>query len=169
MSRMSIDEPLRIKRSRRRMIISDRGKVGATSGWTVGAATNVGRLATMAASQTAGTLVVPINGLFWGDRITGYHLIGQIESAGNAVTLDAALHEVIAAAADLSAGAVSGSSMTQISVTADTQIDRSNSYKELTTPKVVGEMGALYLLITGTTLGSTDIDLAAVAIEVQQM
>ena len=169
MSRMSIDNPLRIKRSKRRLLVNDRAKVGAASGWTVGAATNVSRMATMAASQTAGTLVVPIHGLFWGDRITGYHLIGQIESAGNAVTIDAALHEAIAAAADISAGAVSGSSMTQLSVTADTQVDRSNAYKELTTPKVVGEMGVLYLLITATTLGSTDIDLLGVAIEVEQM
>lgn len=168
MSVSSLNEPVLFKRSRRRLIVNDRAKVGAASGWTVGAATNVSRMATMAASQTAGTLVVPIHGLFFGDKITGYHLIGQIESGGNAVTIDAALHRAIAAAADISAGAISGSSMTQISVVADTQIDRSNSYKELTTPEVVGEMGVLYLLITATTLGSTDIDLLGVAIEVQQ-
>ena len=169
MSRMSIDEPLRVKRSKRRLLVNDRAKVGATAGWVVGAATNVSRMATCPASQTASTLVVPIHGLFWGDRITGYHLIGQIESAGNGVTIDAVLHEAIAAAADITAGAVTGSSMTQLSVTADTQVDRSNAYKELTTPKVVGEMGCLYLLITATTGASTDIDLIGVAIEVQQM
>ena len=169
MSRMSIDEPLRVKRSMRRLIVNDRAKVGATAGWTVGAATNVSRMATCAAGSTAATLVVPIHGLFWGDRITGYHLMGQIESAGNGVTIDAALRRVLAAAADVADAAVTGSSMTQLSVTADTQVGRSNAYKELTTPEVVPEMGVLYLLITATTGASCDIDLLGVAFEVQQM
>lgn len=169
MGRQAIDEPLRVKRSRRRLIINDRAKVGGTAGWVVGAATNVSRMGTVAASQTAGTLVVPIHGLFWGDRITGYHLMGQIESAGNTVTVDAALHNLIAVAADSTTAAVTGGGMTQLSVTADTKMDRSNTYKELTTPVVVPEDGVLFLLITATTGASTDIDLIGVAIEVQQM
>lgn len=169
MTHQNIDEPQRVKRSFRRLIVNDRAKVGATAGWVVGAATNVSRMATCPASQTASTLVVPIHGLFFGDRITGYHLMGQIESAGNGVTIDAALHKATAAAADIVAGAITGTSMTQLSVTADTQVDRSNAYKSITTPEVVGEMGCIYMLITATTGASTDIDLIGVAIEVQQM
>lgn len=168
MSRSTILEPLAIKRSKRRRLLFT-AKVGGTAGWVVNAATDVSRMATMAASQTAGTLVVPITGLAVGDRITGFHLVGQIESGGNAVTVDAALKKTTAAAADIANAAVTGGAMTQVSVTADTQLDRSNAYKELTTPEVVGEGNGYYILITATTLGSTDIDLIGVDVEVQEM
>ncbi len=47
----------------------------------------------MAASQSAGTLVIPIGGLHIGDTITGFKVIAQVESAGNVVTIDADLME----------------------------------------------------------------------------
>lgn len=132
-------------------------KVGTTSGWVVGAANNLGLLATCPASQTGSTLVIPLTGVFnVGDTITGVHLVGQIESAGNAVTLDMALRKMTAAAADVSDASVA--SMTQLSVTADTIISSSNAGITGLT-EVVGADETFYLLVTATTLGATDIAL----------
>lgn len=131
--------------------VGTRGKVGAGAGWVVGAATDLPYLATMAASQTAGTLVVPIDGLRIGDTITAFKIIGQIESGGNAVTLDADLRAVTNVAAeptDASIGAI-----TQVSATADTAV----AAEKTGLSEVVTSGKSYYLLITGTTLGSTDI------------
>jgi hypothetical protein len=51
--------------------IGTRAKVGGAAGWTVAAGDNLPCATTMAASQTAGTLVIPIDGLHLGDTITG--------------------------------------------------------------------------------------------------
>lgn len=141
-------------------------KVGGTSGWVVGAATNVGRMATCPASQTASKLVIPLNGLKVGDTITSFHLIGQIESAGNIVTVDADLRKLTAAAADLSDASVD--TITQLSVTADTIMSEVNTSKTLGTPEVVGADESFYLVITATTNASTDIDLMGAAVVVTE-
>lgn len=65
-----------------------KAKVGATAGWVVAAADNVA-LVTCPASQTASTLVLPLHNLNVGDTITGFSLVGQVESAGGTVTIDA--------------------------------------------------------------------------------
>lgn len=136
-------------------------KAGATAGWTVAAGANIA-LATCAASSTAATLVVPITGLKVGQKITGFHLIGQIESAGGTVTVDAQLRKHTSAAADV-ADALVGS-ITQVSVTADTILSASNSLKDLTAPEVVGEDETFYVLVTATTAASTDVALQGVAL-----
>lgn len=131
-------------------------KVGGTAGWVVGAASNI-NLATCPASQTGSKLVIPVTGLKVGDRISGFHLVGQIESAGGAVTLDADLRKHTAAAADVSDASVG--SMTQLSVSADTIISATNAIKQITTGEVVGEDETFYLVLTATTAASTDIAL----------
>lgn len=153
-----------IRTSQKKLFVQG-AKVGATSGWVVNAATNVGRMATCPASQTASTLVVPINGLKVGDTITGFHLIGQIESAGGTVTVNADLRKLTSAAADLVDASVG--TMTQLSVTADTIMSSSNTTKGSLT-EVIGADETFYILITVTTAASTDIDLQGVAIIVTE-
>jgi hypothetical protein len=129
-----------------------RAKVGGAAGWVLGAANNLPYVATMAASQTAGTLVIPLDNLKVGDTITGFRIVAQVESAGNAVTIDAALRAVTNVAAEPTDAAI-GSGMTQVSVIADTAVSQAKT--GLT--EVVTSGKSYYLLVTATTLGSTDI------------
>jgi hypothetical protein len=134
-------------------LIGTRAKIGATAGWAVGAADDLGYMATMAASQTGGTLVIPVDGLQVGDTITGFGLIGQIESAANAVTLDADLRKHTAVAADPTDA--SAGTIVTISVTEDTKLDSTQGKTGLT--EVVAADCTYYVLVTATTLASTDI------------
>lgn len=162
MSRSSIVEPLRFERSARKVTLNvGDAKAGATAGWAVRGAANTS-LATLPASQTSSTLVVPVHGLKVGDVITGFYLLGQIESAANTVTVDAELRKHTSAAADVADASVA--SMTQISVTADTAINKSNSRKA-SLSEVINEDETLYVLITGTTGLSTDVALQGVVVE----
>jgi hypothetical protein len=141
-------------------------KVGGTAGWTVGGgAVNTGLMATMAASQTAGKLVIPLPWLKVGDIITGFHAVGQIESAGGTVTLDLDLRKHTAAAADVADASVGA--ITQLSVTADTIISADNSRKA-DLSETVGVDESFYILATGTTAASTDIALQGVCIEMTE-
>lgn len=146
-----------------RRIINTGAKIGGTAGWTLGGGTvNTGLTATMAASQTAGKLVIPITGLKVGDRITGFGAIGQIESAGGAVTFDLELRKMTAAAADVADASVG--TITQVAVTADAII----SSQKAGLDEVVGEDESFYLLATGTTAASTDIALQAATLTVTE-
>ena len=136
-------------------------KVGATAGWVVGAAANV-FLATLPQSQSGSTLVIPIQGLKVGDTITGFGLIGQVESAGGAVTIDANLRSQTSAAADITDASVA--SITQIAVSADTAVNATQDKGSLT--EVVTNDKTYYLLITATTAATTDIALAGFAVTV---
>lgn len=144
----------------RQHVISQHAKVGATSGWAVNAADNIAYLATCPASQTASTLVVPVSGLLVGDKITAFSVVGQIESAGNTVTLDADLRKHTAAAADPSDASVG--SITQISVTADTAVATSKTGLSET----VAADETFYVLLTATTGASTDIALMGITLTV---
>ncbi len=135
--------------------IGTRAKVGGTAGWVVGAANDLPYVGTMAASQAAGTLVIPIDGLRIGDVITGFKINAQVESAGNAVTIDAALRAVTNVAADPTDALIGA--MTQVSVTADTAVASSKTGLSET----VTSGKTYYLLITATTLAATDIILQA--------
>ena len=152
----------RITRTGYQIQVGTRAKVGGTAGWVVAAATDLPYVATMAASQTAGTLVIPIDGLHIGDTITAFTITAQVESGGNAVTIDAALRAVTNVAAeptDASIGAI-----TQVSVTADTAVSASKTGLA----EVVAAGKNYYLLITATTLGSTDIILLNPVVTVTQ-
>ena len=156
-----------LTRTSQKRLIQVGAKVGATSGWVVNAADNKNSLARLPASQSGSTLVIPISGLKVGDTITSYHLVGQIESAGGTVTVDAAIRKQTAAAADLTDAALTSGSITQLVVTADTIISATNA-AATPTADVVGADETFYVLITATTAGSTDIDLQALAIVVTE-
>lgn len=133
-----------------------RCKVGTTAGWVVNAANNTGTIATVAASQTSSTLVMPIDGLQIGGTITGYKVAASINSAGGAVTLDCALRTLtIAAGATATDAAVASGSITQIAVSAATAATA--TVTGLAT--VVTSGVSYYLLLTATTAASTTIEL----------
>ena len=138
-------------------------KVGATAGWVVAAAANTA-LVTCPASQTAATLVIPIKvPLKVGWTITGFSIIAQIESAGGAVTLDAALRKQTNVAGDVTDASVGA--ITQVSVTADTASTASKT--GLTEVVAVGE--TFYILVTATTAASTDIVLQGITLTVSEI
>lgn len=144
----------------RKIILVRGAKVGATVGWVVAAADNLGLMATLPASQTASTLVVPFPNLRVGDTIRSFHLIGQVESAGQTVTIDAALRKITAAAADVVDAAVA--SMTQLALTADAILSATNTEKTLS--EVVVDGVTYYFLITVTNGSATDIALQGLGV-----
>lgn len=154
-----------VKRYSQKRLINTGAKAGTTAGWVVNAGDDLGLLATVPQSQTASTLVIPISGLKVGDTITGFHLVGQIDSAGNTVTLDADLRSLTAAAAghtDASVGAI-----TQVSVTADTALSSANTEKASLT-QAVGATTTFYVLVTATTGATCDIEIQGVAVTVTE-
>lgn len=138
------------------------GKAATATGWATAAVDEL-PLATLAASKTGSKLLIPIPNLVVGDVITGFHLIGQIESAGGTVTLDCDLRKTTAAAADVTDASIA--TMTQLSVTADTAVTVSNTAKTGLSETVAADC-SYYLLIAGTTASSTDIALQAAAVTV---
>ena len=151
-------------------ILYQDGKVGATAGWTVRAAADTW-MSTMAQNGTGSTLVLPLPGLQVGDLIVGYHLLGQIDSAGNTVTLDVDLREFVPAVGASAAAALSGTGMTQVSVSADTKLDINNTQKKLTDANRVRirEDRSLFALITGTTGATTDVELLGLVLYVKRV
>lgn len=145
------------------LVIPAHGKAGATAGWTVAAAANRSG-ALLPASQTNSTLVIPINGLAVGDIITGFSLAGQIESAGGAASITAELRSLTVAAADLTDASV-GAMAAPLAVTADTAMSSVNAVKSGLSDTVAANE-TFYVLITGTTAGATDIDLASIILYV---
>lgn len=135
----------------RKLLLGTRAKVGGTPGWVVGAADNLPYLATLPASQTGSKLVVPLTGLPIGATITGFKIHAQIESAGGTVTLDADLRAVTNVAAEPTDASIG--TMTQVSVTADTAV----AQEKTGLTEVVTSGKSYYLVLTGTTAGSTDI------------
>ncbi len=134
-------------------------KVGATAGWVITAGTDK-YSATLPASQTASTLVIPINGLEVGDTLTAVDVIGQVESGGNAVVITMDVRKLTAAAADLTDASLATDSL-GAGVTADTILSSANlGVTGLT--EVIAADETVYVLLTATTLGSTDIDIMSI-------
>jgi hypothetical protein len=142
--------------------ICGNAKVGATAGWVVTGSTNIGH-ATLPASQTNSTLVVPVEGLHQGDMITAWAVCGQVESAGNNVTLTGDLRKLTNAAADNTDASVSTDNVGTL--TADTILSASNLGAGSLT-EVVAADESFYILLTGTTAASTDIDITHARITV---
>ena len=150
---------------KRTVVCMAHGKVGATAGWT----TNVNKgSAQCPASQTGSTFVIPITGLGTGDIITGFTVLGQLESAGGTATLDADFRKLTAAAADLTDASIG--TITQISKTADYLIHDSKTF---TTPELVSTSTTIgtgyYVLFTATTAALTDIDLIGVQVNLERV
>lgn len=152
----------RITTSQRRVIpVCGNAKVGATAGWVVTAGTNICH-ATLPASQTNSTLVVPIPCNI-GDTVTAVSATGQVESAGGAVTLTMSIRKLTTAAADNTDAQLGTDDVG--SLTADTVLSSANlAVTGLT--EVVAEGETLYALFTGTTAASTDIDLTGLVVTV---
>lgn len=125
-------------------------KAGTTAGWVVKGGNNLYE-ATLPASQTGSTLVIPISGLKVGWTVTAFKVQAQIESAGNTVTLDADLRKQTNAAGDPTDASVGA--ITQVSVTADTKVEDAKTGLA----EVIAADEWLYLLVTSTTAASTDV------------
>ena len=131
--------------------IADQGSTGTD--WVVDPLTATGVMATLAASLTAETMIIPISGLTVGDTIKAFTIHAQIESGGNTVTIDADLRNIDNTAADpvdASVGAI-----TQVSVTADTAVATAKTGLS----HVVLATDSYYILITATTGATTDIQM----------
>lgn len=162
---MHVSEVQKLMASRSKtIVVQTPPKVGTTAGWVVGAANNLGKMATIPASQTSSTLVVPVTGLKVGDTITDFHLNGSIQSAGNAGTIIADLRSLTAAAAGATDASV-GVMAAPLSVTANTVVSAANAVKTGLT-HVVAEGESFYVLITSTTGASVTEELQSVNIGV---
>ena len=136
-------------------------KVGATAGWVITAGTDK-YSATLPASQTSSTLVIPITGIHVGDTVTAVDVVGQVESAGNTVTMTMDVRKLTAAAADLTDASLATDNL-GAGVTADTILSSANlGVTGLT--EVLAADESLYVLITATTAASTDIDLMSIVV-----
>ena len=115
----------------------------------------------LAASSTSKTMVFQVPGLNVGDKVTGFRIVGQGESAGGTATLDADFRKNtkgVAAIADASVGAI-----TQLSITADSAVDEE---KIFTTAEVIAADSQYYVLVDGTTAASTDFDITGIEVDV---
>lgn len=141
-----------------------RPKVGATAGWDVSPAGNVGLMATLAAGNAGSTMVVAVFPLAHGQTIRSFSLSGSIQSGGNAATLDASLRKITAAAA----GGVDAlvASMTQLAVNANTIVSSANALKD-GLAEVVVEGVSYYILITATTGAACTMQLQDIDITVE--
>ncbi len=136
-------------------VLHTRAKVGAGAGWVIDAANDTAVLATLVAGQADATMVIFLDNLEVGDTITAFGLVGQLESGGNAVTIDANLRVLTAVAADITD--VSIDTITTISETGDYKIDDEKAGLS----QVVTAEKTFYILVDATTLGATDIAMMA--------
>lgn len=144
--------------------ICGNAKAGATSGWVITGGTNICH-ATLPASSSGSTLVVPITGLQIGDRLHAVAATGQVESGGNNVTLVMSIRKLTtAAAANVDAQLGTDNVGT---LTADTVLSSENLYVD-GLAEDVAEGETLYALFTGTTAGSTDIDLTGLVVTINR-
>lgn len=145
--------------------ICGNAKVGATAGWVITGGTNICH-ATLPASQTNSTLVVPITNMGIGDTLTAVSVQGQVESAGGNVTLTMDVRKQTNAAADNTDASLGTDNVGTL--TADTKITSAElGVTGLT--EVLAADESLYVLLTGTTAASTDIDLTHIIITVTEI
>jgi hypothetical protein len=145
--------------------ICGNAKVGATAGWVVTAGTNMCH-ATLPASQTGSTLVVPISGVNVRDVVTAVSTGGQVESAGGNVTLVMSVRKLTNAAGDNADAEIGTDNVGTL--TADTALSAANLGVTLGTAEALAADESLYVLFTGTTAASTDIDLTHLLVTVRR-
>lgn len=140
-------------------------KVGATAGWLVPAAADAAHVAALPASQTNSTLIIPINiPLKVGWTITAWTINGQIQSGGNTAVLNAKLYEHVEATAGFSNAAI-GSGMTTLTKTGQYKVVDG----EASLTEVVALGDSYYLLVTGTTAATTDIEICGITVTVSEL
>jgi hypothetical protein len=149
--------------SRNRTISTGTAKAGTTAGFVVAAGNNISTV-TCPASKTASTLVMPIDGLMLGDKITGFSLAGAMASTG-AGTLDCALYSQTPAAAGTMTNTLI-QSMTQIVIAANGVINNANSGTILAADTTVQDGVTYYLLLTATTDSATSLIITGAALTV---
>ena len=126
----------------------------SAAGWVVDG------FAALPASKTAAAVIIPIHASV-GDTIESYKVIGQIDSAGGAATLDAVLYRVTEAVGGFTSTNIGA--ITQVSATADTLV---GSSKTLATPEVVALGASYFVSVTGTTAASTDIEVISIEVTI---
>lgn len=150
-----------IKRtSQKRLSPANLGHVGATAGFVVRAASDTD-LATVPASQSASTLVIPIGGLKVGDTITGFHLIGELTSGGGSVTVDCSLYKHTAGSGSDPAASIQA--MAQLVASANQLFDEVATLTQLSTPEVVAQDKSYFYLVKVTTASACTVSLQAAA------
>ena len=141
--------------------ICGNAKVGATAGWVITAGTNICH-ATLPASQTGSTLVIPISGLEIGDTLTAVDMHGQVESGGNVVSTTISVRKITTAAAAITDAELGTD---QASYAEDTIMSGTTlGVSGLT--EVLAADESFYVLLTATTAASTDIDLTHMVVSV---
>lgn len=144
-------------------VFYDKGTVGATSGWVVGAADDAGAQYTLPASQTSSTLKIPCTALHAGDRIQKFFITGGATSAGNGVTLTANLRALSAASGGISDASIASGSIT---VSGNTKFDSANTL--FTGAATITQGTQYYMLITGSNGASTAVTLNGVGLLIDQ-
>jgi hypothetical protein len=137
-------------------------KVGTTAGWVVGAANNLGKMATLPAGQAGSTLVVPLGPFKVGDTITAFGLEGSLQAGGNHATIIGDLRVLTAAAAgatDASVGVMGAA----LDVVGNTIMNTANAGKS-GLAHVIVEGESFYMLITATTGAACTEELQAVQV-----
>ncbi len=130
-------------------------KAGATAGWVITGGTDKSH-ATLPASQTNSTLVIPFPALPVGSTVTAVAVAGQVESAGANVTMTMSYRSQTNAAADNVDAQIATANVGTL--VADTIISAANLGVTGQTT-VIATGVELYVLITATTAALTDIDL----------
>ena len=148
-----------------RVLCDSRAKVGATAGWVVNPANNLGIMGTLPAGETSSTMVVRLDNLAVGDTIRGFYPVGQVESAGNNATLTVELRKLTAAAADITDATVATTGA--ITYAADTLLGRIVQPAECNVTVADGE--SYYFLITGTTAASTDFAIMGIMVSIDRV
>lgn len=155
----SIDNVLNTAVSRTVQIKSF-GKVGATAGWTAGEAADTGYIASLPASQTDSTLIIPVTGIPINSLITGFSIRGIATSAGNAITIDADLIRLDAESNGVNDETTVVSISTQ-NISANARLSASAS---VSSSQTVSNFQSFFVVVTGTTAASTSVDLHSITV-----
>ena len=135
------------------------GHIGATAGWLTNGDTGAVQLP---ASQTDSTFIIPLGFLKEGWVMDHWRLDGQMDSAGNDVTLIASLRKMISLT-----GVVNDTEVDSILVptkSADYKIVEDSTFA----PELIGE-GFYYVRISALTNANTNVDFMGVRIRVKEM
>jgi hypothetical protein len=109
-------------------------------------------------------LMIPLTNLPVGRQIKAYRVLGALgATTSNATVIDASLQKVTKGAGAISDSTVTGSAITQVSVTADTALD---SEGIPTRPELISDDYQYYVKITGTTANNAACDASVIGVEV---
>jgi len=137
-------------------------KLGATAGWTAPETGVDSSVVQCPASQTAATLVLPINGLAVGDTITGLCMKGGTAGAA-AKTLAWSLYKVTGAS-----GTITPALIQALTSDATGTAHAVSTETLLTTPYKIATNEQYYVLFTTTTAAGVTFDLTGVEVYVKK-